>query len=162
MRRALVALGFLLSLTACSNPEAVPDAAASPAPSARSSQVVLGTRDACATADLTYLALGADEQRTIAAGRAAEAKGDTAGVKAALDKLEPRFKGVSATYADLAGKVADPEFKAALTSLAAASAKAAEFTTFAEFQSLAALTAPAETTLKRVCADAGYTMVNLD
>ncbi len=175
MCRALVALGLLLSLTACSTSNAdagsgsgsgstpTPSASAFPFPDDDQpiDGVVLDMATVCMTADSTYV-LEPAEQRILAAGRAAEAKGDTTGVKAALDKLKPVFTRVSATLADTAGKVADPELKAALTSLAQSAAKSAEFKSFTEFQSLAAMTAAPEAILKKKCADSGNPLFNLE
>jgi hypothetical protein len=92
----------------------------------------------------------------------AEAQGDQATVKKALLALRPIFASTSATFTDTAGKVRDPELKAALTALAAAAAKEAAFDSFDDFKALAAMTAPAEATLKEKCAAAGYALRNVE
>ncbi len=154
MRRALVAV-TLFSLTACTTPSEPK----SPPPS---TAAVMEMPIACAVVDGAYTALGPDARATLARGRAAEAKGDTAGVKAALDALKPIHLSTAAALADAASKVRDPEMKAALQSLADSAAKAAAFDNFTEFQSLAAMTAAAEATVKKKCLEAGVVLKNLD
>ncbi|GAA4691044.1 hypothetical protein [Phytohabitans rumicis] len=176
MRRTLaLTLACLVFAASCSDPArspaADPTTPAPAAPATTAGEPLDGTEMdlegvftpavACETADLMYRNLDELSQEHIRAGVAAERSGDKAGVAQALAALEPLLTSTSATFADTAGKVADPVLKDALTSLSASAAKAATFTTFAEFNTLAALTAPAEVTLKRECPKAGYVLKNI-
>jgi hypothetical protein len=166
MRRFLaLAAVFVTGLAACGSP-AEPATAPAPSTAATASADVpamtMDTATACAAADAAYSALGPAAQAQVARGVAAEQKGDKATVKDALAALHPIFTSTAATFADTAGKVSDPDLKAALNSLADAAARASNFTTFTEFQSMAALTAQGEAVLKQKCAAAGYTLKNIE
>ena len=124
--------------------------------------LTITTADACQTADLLYQSLDRDTRAHVVAGVQAEAKGDTEGVRVALEELHPFLTSVSNTFLDTANKVQDPQMKSGLTQLSEAAAKEANFKSFAEFESLAALVAPAENILKAECAEAGYRLVNIE
>ncbi|GHJ48824.1 hypothetical protein Cs7R123_61660 [Catellatospora sp. TT07R-123] len=160
---ALALATALLALAACGTSAGDP---AAPASSAAAPEVpdglVMTAQAACEEADGLYHTLGPGARAEIVKGVRAEAKGDTAAVEAALTELRPLFTSTSATFADVAGKVADPDLKAALTTLSEVAAKEATFTSFAAFESVAALAAPAESVLKGKCAEAGRPLVNLD
>lgn len=183
MRRVLIlALACIACVAACSGPvdgqsekddtAAKGNAATSPAPSAPPTfpggesvdgnlEGAFSTAEACEMADLIY-PLDERHQKIVRDGMAAERRGDTAGVAAALKALEPLFSSTAATFADTAAKVADPAVKTALNTLADASAKATLFTSFAEFDKMAGLTAPAEAVLKVECPKAGYPLKNIE
>lgn len=166
MRRLLILTAAVVtSLSACSSPaqpESDPAASATTSASAEAPALTMDTTTACSAADAAYSTLGPAAQAQIARGVAAEQKGDKATVREALAALQPIFSSTAATFNDTAGKVTDPELKSALNSLGDAAASATLFTTFAEFQSLAAATAPGEAVLKKKCAEAGYTLKNIE
>lgn len=116
---------------------------------------------ACEMTDLSY-PLSENAQADVRAGYAAEQRGDKAGVRKALEALQPVFTSSAATFADTASKVADPALKTALNSLADAAAKATTFTTFAEFDKMEELTASGEAILKIECPKAGYQLKNIE
>lgn len=115
---------------------------------------------ACEMTDLSY-PLSESAQADVRAGYAAERRGDKAGVRKALEALQPVFTSSAATFADTASKVADPALKTALNSLADAATKATTFTTFAEFDKMEELTASGEAILKIECPKAGYQLKNI-
>jgi hypothetical protein len=116
---------------------------------------------ACEMTDLSY-PLSESAQADVRAGYAAEQRGDKAGVRKALEALQPVFTSSAATFADTASKVADPALKTALNSLADAATKATTFTTFAEFDKMEELTASGEAILKIECPKAGYQLKNIE
>jgi hypothetical protein len=177
MRRTLaLAVIALLSVTACgkSDDSAAPPAATTAAPSgpatfaggefdedSGSVEGAYTVAQACEMTDLSY-PLGERAQADVRAGYAAEQRGDKAGVRKALEALQPVFTSSAATFADTASKVADPALKTALTSLADAATKATTFTTFAEFDKMEELTASGEAILKIECPKAGYQLKNIE
>jgi hypothetical protein len=122
----------------------------------------MDTATACAEIDGLYTTLDSETRDQITKGVRAEMQGDRATVKKVLLDLRPIFTSTSATFTDTAGKVQDPEMKAALQTLAEAAAKEAAFDSFDDFQSLAVSLAPAEATLKVKCAAAGYALKNVE
>ncbi|MCW6004167.1 hypothetical protein K1W54_06175 [Micromonospora sp. CPCC 205371] len=180
MRRTLVlALVTLVSVSACggtddtaATPAASPSATATVAPSGPATYAggefeggdnpegAYTAAQACEMTDLSY-PLSESAQADVQAGYAAERRGDMAGVRKALDALQPVFTSTAATFADTASKVADPALKTALTSLSEAAAKATKFTSFAEFDTMEQLTASGEAILKIECPKAGYQLKNI-
>lgn len=158
MRRTIAIAFTALSLTACGS--TVDNGATGPS-AVPSSGPAMDLPTACAAVDGVYTTLDAQTQQQISDGVQAEARGDQATVKKNLLALRPLFTSVSATFGDTAGKVQDPEVRAALTTMAQAAAQETEFDSFQDFQSLAALLAPAEAVLKQKCAAAGYTLKNV-
>ncbi|GLH96759.1 hypothetical protein [Phytohabitans aurantiacus] len=180
MRRTLVlAVVTLFSVSACggtddtaATPTASPSTTATVAPSGPATypggefeggenpEGGYTVAQACEMTDLGY-PLGESAQADVRAGYEAERRGDKAGVRKALDALQPVFTSTAATFADTASKVADPALKTALNSLSEAAAKATTFTTFAEFDTMEQLTASGEAILKIECPKAGYQLKNI-
>jgi len=164
MRRALALAavsGALLAASAC-GPDGDTPPAPSAAPATSAVDLTANTAAACETVDAVYTALDSGTRDEIVKGVTAEAKGDTATVQRALATLKPLFTSTAATFADAAAKAQDPQVKQALTALSEAVGKSASFTSFEQFQVMEGLTAPAEATLKKKCADAGVTLKNVE
>lgn len=166
MRRTIVtAVAAALAVAGCSGPaihNAQNGPTSAPSPSATEAAPVMDTVAACKAVDAVYTTLDDETREQITKGMRAEMRGDRATVAKVLLGLRPIFASTSAAFTDTAGKVADPEVKAALQSLAAAAAHEATFDSFDDFQSLAVSLAPAEATLKEKCAAAGYALKNVE
>jgi hypothetical protein len=164
MRRALALVavsGALLAAAACGSKSDTATPSAAPATSA-SVDVKANTAAACTAADAVYANLDATAKAEMVKGFTAAQKGDKAAVEKSLQTLLPIFTAAAASFSGEATKAANPEVKAALTTIGESFTKAAGFKSFNDFESLEATTTPAETSLKKLCTDAGVTLKNFE
>ncbi|MDI1462951.1 hypothetical protein QEZ54_18395 [Catellatospora sp. KI3] len=158
---ALALAAGLLALAACDSggaSTAAPSAAASPSAAAPA----MTTETACEVVDAAYHELGPGARAQIVKGVTAERNGDTATATKALEALRPLFSANAQALHGASTKVADPELADALDALGTVAARETLFVTFMEFESVAVEAAPAESVLKRKCAEAGRPLKNLE